>query len=213
MAKVKHSTPHPLTKDETGNVYGKLTVLAYAPGGKKASWKCRCECGSVVIVQGANLRSGNSRSCSKACGCTRHGHSRVGRLTPEYHCWQAMRQRCCNADDKAYRNYGGRGIRVCERWKESFERFLADMGPRPSPNHSIDRIDNDGDYKPSNCRWAVKIAQDNNRRTNHFVTHDGKTKTVAQWAKCLGIGYGVLYHRLSKHNWCLGEVIRSDQAT
>ena len=143
----------------SGMVFGRLTVMRRAgsdPHGQ-ATWHCRCACGMTTIVVGGELRRGNSTSC----GCYRreapitHGASR----TPEHNCWQNMKQRCSNPSRPDYQHYGGKGIRVCNRWLDSFENFLEDIGPRPSPKHSIDRIDSDGDYTPENCRWATKVVQ------------------------------------------------------
>jgi hypothetical protein len=117
--------------------------------------------------------------------------------TAEHRSWTAMRTRCNNPKQLAWPNYGGRGITVCERW-DSFENFLADMGERPS-GCSLDRIDNNGNYEPGNCRWATKAEQSNNRRTNIFVTHDGETLTITQWCTRLGISNGAVRTRMSKN--------------
>jgi hypothetical protein len=121
--------------------------------------------------------------------------------TKERQCWQHIRLRCCDPKRRDYRWYGGRGIRVCDRWLNSFEAFLADMGPAPSPEHSIDRINNDGNYEPGNCRWATRKEQWRNRSDNHRVAWNGEEKTIEEWAETLGIGYYALYSRLVKSNW------------
>jgi hypothetical protein len=120
--------------------------------------------------------------------------------TPIAAVWRAMIARCHNEKNGAYYRYGGRGIQVCQRWRESFEAFLADMGPRPSPKHQIDRINNDGNYEPGNCRWATVIVNSRNRSDNNRLTFNGETKTLAEWSEITGIPYGTLWKRL-KDGW------------
>jgi hypothetical protein len=117
--------------------------------------------------------------------------------TTEYKIWDLMLYRCRNPRNRAWKNYGGRGIAVCERWHK-FENFYADMGPRPSLDHSLDRIDNDGNYEPSNCRWATELMQKNNRRDNVVISHDGRSMSVAQWARALGIADATLRERYKR---------------
>lgn len=165
--------------DETGNKYNYLTVLerdfsleAARRPRAKTFWKCKCDCGNITIVSAYELRKG----LTKSCGCLRkknasqlyvkHGLSRFpdGTIRPEFNAWVGIKTRCYNKNRPEYKRYGGRGIKVCDRWKDSFENFLEDMGERPSPRHSIDRIDVDGDYEPSNCRWATDEMQSRNQR-------------------------------------------------
>ena len=145
--------------DLAGRKYARLDVMSYAgKKGKKPQWLCHCECGRTTVVQSSHLKSGNTSSC----GCSRSARGMTG--SRERRTWSAMKTRCYNKNWHAYENYGGRGIAICDRWLESFESFYADMGDKPTPNHSIDRINNDGNYEPDNCRWATSSEQNRNQR-------------------------------------------------
>jgi hypothetical protein len=185
--------------DIVGHVFGRYTVIAKSPrAGTHSYWVCRCACGNERTVRGDSLLCGHSGSCGCLCAEVSSKKARThGRTkTTEYKTWQGMRSRCDNARDHGYPRYGGRGIRVCQRWRTSFEQFFADMGPKPSPTHSLDRINNDGDYEPRNCRWASKATQSRNRGSNRLLTLNGETKPLIEWAEAIGVTHRTLTMRL-----------------
>lgn len=155
---------------------------------KKRLWVCQCSCGTVATRFAATIRNGSSKSCGKC----RYAYS----YEPEYHRWRAMIQRCTHPANPAYPRYGGRGIKVCERWM-NFENFVSDMGPKPSGTE-LDRIDNDGPYSPQNCRWATRRTNSNNRRNNRYITINGVTRTLAEWSIQTGIGHRTIATRLDR---------------
>jgi hypothetical protein len=168
---------------------------------RRVFWSCRCDCGRTLDVVAGELRAGQ-----KSCGCARAAfiadakreHGETGaRTTPEYRTWKAMRERCHSPNHAMFANYGARGITVCERWG-CFENFLADMGRKPSPTHSIDRINNDGNYEPGNCRWATAEEQSRNRRNVYAITIDGKTATLGEWCAVYGVSPATALRRISR---------------
>lgn len=155
-------------------------------------------------------RVGRTRYCGWTCrkaSITRHGDSRTGQRSPEYSAWEGMKARCLNPANASYSAYGGRGITVCEAWRESFESFIADVGRRPSPQHSLDRINNaTGHYEPGNVRWATSREQAQNRRSNRLITHAGITQSVSAWSCSTGIGYDALISRLDR-GWTIERAL------
>lgn len=194
----------PRLRDLTGQRFGRLSVVGRAPlRADRVHWTCRCDCGRVVPIAGGNLCSGNTTSCGcrhreeLAARNLKHGALAGERSTPEYNSWASAKSRCYNRRNADYADYGGRGITMCETWRESFSAFFAAMGPRPSRTE-LDRIDNEGGYGPGNCRWATRTAQTNNRRFNHRLTHDRRTMSLADWARETGLSQKVLAARIAR---------------
>lgn len=182
--------------DLSGLVFGRLVVISSSSEQKRGHrfWLCRCECGVERLVRGDWLRRG---ACT-SCGCNQGRPTHGGGRTRLYAVWASMRARCERPSDTAYKAYGARGIKVCERWATSFAAFRDDMGPQPTSAHSVDRIDNDGPYAPWNCRWATRAQQLRNTRRNVFLTVFGERKPLIDWAadpRCV-VSYGVLCQRV-----------------
>lgn len=180
-------------KINLGDRFGKLVVLdkVVIPGWG-TRWKCVCDCGKETMVAAYNLAKSNTRSCGCLLATIRITHGMTN--TRAYGIWKTMHQRCTNANREEYKNYGGRGIVVCERWK-SFESFLEDMG-HPPKGLTLERQDNNGSYCKENCRWATRKDQLNNRRNNRTITAFGKTQSVTLWAQEKGIPVTTLRNRL-----------------
>lgn len=187
--------------DLAGHRYGRLTVIrrnGVAKTGKKPAllWLCRCDCGVELSVRSGNLRTGNTTSC----GCQRSEHAQAASHrrtnTSAYWRWKAMIQRCTNPRNRAWKDYGGRGIVVCERWR-SFESFYADMGDPPA-GVTLDRIDVDGDYEPGNCRWATISRQSRNKRGTRIVSIRGRSQSLADWADEYGVDYQLVFYRIQR---------------
>lgn len=188
-----------IPKDITGQRFGRLVAIKLLPKrrGTRTVWLCQCDCGSVHEAMTTNLDKG----ATKSCGClnldnlrSKNGCPSGMSGTPTYRSWRAMLFRCSNP--KSGRRYCARGIKVDQRWKR-FDNFLADMGERPLGT-SIDRIDNNGNYEPGNCRWADRYEQGRNRDTSRLITFNGKTQNVTDWARELGLNRNMLYKQLDK---------------
>jgi hypothetical protein len=164
--------------DLTGQRFGFLVAIEPAPPLRGlTAWRCLCDCGAETIALTDRLKRGGRKSCGCRAGFgggrpVSHGHCRKSGASPEWQTWNAMLVRCSSPGAANYQIYGGRGIKVCDRWRDGFEAFLADMGPRPSPKHSLDRIDPNGNYEPGNCRWATAKEQAFNRRNNKLEPHE-----------------------------------------
>lgn len=201
-------------RDLTGATCGRWTVVAYSHSKDRITyWHCVCSCGKTAVVNGMSLRSGRSQSCGclhrerQATRLHKHGHAKPGNWHPLYTIWAQMKSRCYSTTARGYANYGGRGVTVCDRWRESFEAFLADMGDRPSPEHTLDRYpNNDGNYEPGNCRWATPAQQQRNKRNNRLLTCGGKTLCVQEWAELLGVRPNNIMTRL-RLGWTAEEAL------
>lgn len=194
----------------TGDRYGRLTVLGEVGRDKhnKRCLSCLCDCGNTTVVELNSIRTGNTTSC----GCyalevsrkinTTHGKTK----TCLYNSWRGMKDRCINPNSTNYSNYGGRGIKVCDEW-QVFDEFLKwAINNGYVKGLSIERINNNGNYEPGNCRWATRIEQNNNRRTNHMITFNGKTKSTTEWSRITGINYRTLKSRLET-GWTVEDAL------
>ena len=200
--------------DVAGKTFGRLTVVGRAvkdihDEDGRLKWLCLCECGKEIRTRSSHLIMGRTKSC----GCLKietitslrktHGESDK---TSENKAWQAMRYRCLNKEHDRYRYYGGKGIGICQRWLDSYENFLADMGRKPSPKHSLDRIDGDKDYSPGNCRWASWTEQANNKGNNRIIQYGYCRRTMAQWARTRRMSYSALSRRLDL-GWSIHDAL------
>jgi len=194
--------PHVVNR--VGSVFGRLTVIGPWKGGQ---WRCKCSCGGEKWVLTASLLGGLTRSCGclhkERTSIAKTKHGKTGDRT--YGSWSAMKARCLNPKNGRYNSHGGRGIKVCGRWLESFQNFLSDMGERPE-GKSLERVDNDGHYEPGNCRWATPIEQASNTRSVKLVTLNGITDTEAGWARRAGISPAKLCKRL-KRGWSFEKAV------
>jgi len=197
----------------TGKKFGRLKVVKFSRSRKLSAgisyryWNCLCDCGAELEVSTGNLNHAHTQSC----GCLQRDRAleanriHLGIKTAEFACWVHIRQRCENERSKDYRNYGARGIKVCVRWN-SFLNFLSDMGKKPSHHLTIERIDNDGDYSPSNCRWATRKEQNRNSRSNRLLSFGGNKMTTSQWAEFMGVPRSIL-HKRAYRGWSDEKVL------
>lgn len=197
-----------------GRRFGRLTAVAlHHKNGTSRYIECKCDCGNTKVVLSSNLSTGKTQSCGCLYremlavhlpmlheGIRKHGRSQTG----AYSSWKKMVARCVDSSNHAWKDYGGRGIQVCERWLV-FENFYEDMGERP-PRMTIDRIDANGNYEPGNCRWATRTEQNRNKRNNVRLAYQGRTELLVDWAKELGVSHQVLEGRL-RRGWTIEETL------
>lgn len=201
---------HPSIK--VGDRFSRLVILRQSKREGEPRWICRCDCGDEKEILDRSLKNGHTRSCGcihreravrLGQGKRTHGHSPKPngkqQLTAEYQAWRSMRRRVLDPTSSSYKDYGGRGITICQRWL-IFENFLADVGLKPDPSFTLERRDNNGPYSPENCYWASRTTQGRNKRNNVRVTIDGVTRTISEWAEVSGIKAGTLQQRV-KYNW------------
>lgn len=205
----------------TGRKFGRLTAIAREGSNRSgvSLWRCRCDCGAEPLILGVNLRRGDTRSCGclhrekarqTAMSLTKHGEKRRGQpQTKEFQAWVAMNTRCSNPRQHRYERYGGRGITVCERWRHSFQQFLADVGRAPSKAHSLDRIDNDGHYEPGNVRWATKREQTLNSTHARMITFGSETLPLVDWARRVNIQSQTIAARIDVLRWPIERALNT----
>lgn len=203
---------HSAIKGIEGKTFGRLVVIErdFSEATGSSMWLCRCECGTQKVVRGVNLLRGLTRSCGCLVGdslrTNRHtkGHATHGdRRSVEYSLWSKMLSRCAGDHPR----YGGRGIRVSEAWRTSYATFLADMGRRPSPELTIERVDNNKGYSKENCIWATRSQQARNTRRNHLVSAFGKTQCVVEWAEETGLPASIIRARIRKLGWSAEQAL------
>lgn len=201
--------------DLTGRRVGKLTVVSLSDRlyGRQKIYECKCDCGNVVYVRACHITSGHTKSC----GClksesmkkvaTKHGRSRE-RLAQ---IWYGMRKRCSNNNCEQFKNYGGRGITVCDEWLHDFQAFYDWAMANGYEDHlTIDRIEVNGNYSPDNCRWITNKDQQNNRRTSHLLTYKGETRSLKDWSKIVGINYSTLKGRINVYGWSAEKALETN---
>lgn len=197
-------------RDLTGQKFNHLTAVKIAQR-NPLYWECVCDCGNTTLVRPSNLTRGQVKSC----GCIHHRgnptHNQC--YTRVYRIYAKILRRCFAKDDYAYSRYGGRGITMCEEWKNSFDEFSKWAYENGyNDTLTIDRIDNNGDYSPSNCRWVDVYTQANNKRNNNYITFEGRTQTLAQWCREVGVPYKRTFYRIS-NGWSFEDAIQKQKFT
>lgn len=189
--------------DLSGVAFGRWVALSYAGGWL---WNCRCSCGKYAAVDGRSLRAGRSKGCIQCHAATGPRRTHGGRGERLYTIWGRMIGRCENQNDKAFDRYGGRGIGVCGEWRSSFSEFRAwAIGSGYKPSLTIDRYpDNDGNYEPSNCRWATYTQQNRNRRDNKPITYQGERLLISEFAERFGLPADIVKNRITRYGWPIG---------
>lgn len=193
-------------EDLTGKRFNKLVVIKRIKrNSRQTYWECKCDCGNLTFTTSAHLKAGHTKSC----GCLQkqtvknvmmtHGLT----YTKLFKVWRGIKDRTLNRNDKHYKNYGGRGIKICDEWKEFKQFYEWANNNGYIEGLTIDRIDNNGNYEPSNCRWVNMKIQQNNRSNNYYISYNGETHTLQQWSEILGIKYSTLYMRLTKYHWSI----------
>lgn len=187
--------------DITGKKYNHLLVLGYLGNSK---WNCKCDCGKEKIIKTTKITTGHTTSCGciKKTNALKHGLTN----TKEYHIWNNIKARCSNPNNLGYKNYGGRGIKICKEWEESFENFLKDMGNCPV-GYSIERINNNKGYFKDNCKWASSKEQSLNRRSNNVITFNGEQKPLKQFCNELDKNYKKVFARITQLNWSIEDAL------
>ncbi len=195
--------------DLVGKRFGRLVVIKWEGRSKygRNYWLCECDCGELIVTGNDYLIN----KSTKSCGCLRKEKTTTHNLsyTNEYQIWLKIKDRCFNKTTKAYKWYGGRGITIWDKWKKDFKRFYKDIGKRPSLKYTLDRIDNDGNYEPSNCKWSTQREQNRNYSRNINITYNNKTQCIMEWSEELNIKYGTLRARLINYGWSIEKAFNT----
>lgn len=203
---------HMKCENLAGKTFGRLTVIDRSESTKdgRTKWLCECSCGNICAVIGRDLKNGHTRSC----GCYRKefpNHKTHGLIgTRVYNAWRGMRERCYNQKNRSYKDYGNRGIQVCEEWRndaKSFAEYVSKLPHCEEKGYTLHRIDNDGDYEPNNVMWADRETQANNKQCNHLLVFNGETHTISEWSVILGIKYSTLSARINVYHWSVEKAL------